>query len=74
MLSNGSNSCRSTEKDPPNELHADVNEGASDIVVIVMELKEDAERESESWNKLGEPPFVMPAGWEPPTTKRADAA
>ena len=22
--------------------------------------------------KLGVPPFVMPAGWEPPTTKRAE--
>eukprot|EP00227_Mantoniella_beaufortii_P021969 CAMPEP_0197605888 /NCGR_PEP_ID=MMETSP1326-20131121/44004_1 /TAXON_ID=1155430 /ORGANISM="Genus nov. species nov., Strain RCC2288" /LENGTH=114 /DNA_ID=CAMNT_0043173737 /DNA_START=18 /DNA_END=358 /DNA_ORIENTATION=+ len=33
------------EADPPNELHADVNEGDADIVVMVTELKDDADRD-----------------------------
>jgi hypothetical protein len=76
------------EADPPDELHADVNEGESAIVVIVMELKDEADRDGTRdpraacgcgeeggaacrCKKLGQPPFVMPVGWEPPTTKRA---
>mmetsp|Transcript_21816 Transcript_21816/g.35313 ORF Transcript_21816/g.35313 Transcript_21816/m.35313 type:complete len:142 (-) Transcript_21816:384-809(-) len=75
------------EADPPDQLHADVNEGAEDIVVMVTELKDDADRDgtrdAAAACGCGEagggacrcrppdaPPFVMPVGWEPPTTKR----
>jgi|TARA_B110000977_G_scaffold49511_4_gene67253 hypothetical protein len=65
------------DEDPPDELHADVNEGDADIVVIVTEIKTDEEREADAKlrsvreSKLGVPPFKMPEGWEPPTSKRA---
>tara|TARA_B110000977_G_scaffold70758_1_gene96027 strand:+ start:3477 stop:3875 length:399 start_codon:yes stop_codon:yes gene_type:complete len=64
------------DEDPPDELHADVNEGETDIVVIVTEIKTDADRDLDERankrlaSKVGQPPFEMPLGWEPPTTKR----
>ena len=60
-------------KDPPNELHADVNEGEDDVVVIVTELKEEADRDGTAEFGAKREPFAglkMPKGWEPPTTKR----
>lgn len=50
------------EADPPNNLHADVNQGERDVVVVVTEFK--TERMT-----IGLP-FKLPEGWEPPTTKR----
>ena len=74
------------EADPPNELHADVNEGCSEVVVMVIEFKTEADRDGtrdpratcgcgeegsvKCRCKLGIPPFVMPVGWEPPTSKK----
>ena len=64
------------DADPPDELHADVNEGDRDIVVIVTEFKTEEERAearavaAKRAEALGEAPFVMPEGWEPPTEKR----
>jgi hypothetical protein len=60
-------------KDPPNELHADVYEGEDDVVVIVTELKEEADRDGTAEFGAKREPFAglkMPKGWEPPTTKR----
>jgi len=64
------------DADPPDELHADVNEGDRDIVVIVTEFKTEEERAeartiaAKRAEALGKAPFVMPEGWEPPTEKR----
>ena len=64
------------DADPPDELHADVNEGDRDIVVIVTEFKTEEERAearavaAKRAEALGKAPFVMPEGWEPPTVKR----
>jgi hypothetical protein len=77
------------DADPPNELHADVNEGDEDIVVIVTEFKTQEDRDGSRdpraecgcgeaggvkclCSKNGKPPFVMPKGWEPPTTKKSE--
>ena len=71
------------DADPPDELHADINEGDSAIVVMVMELKNEAERDGTKDSRadcgsgkpgedsLGKPPSDTPVGWEPPTAKRA---
>jgi hypothetical protein len=74
------------EADPPDNLHADVNEGEEDVVVIVTEFKTEEDRDGTRDPRAcgcgtedGKPcdcrsriglPFKMPVGWEPPTTKR----
>jgi len=78
------------EADPPDNLHADVNEGHEDVIVIVTEFKTEEDRNGtrnardecgcgvgpdgkcDCKSKIGLP-FKMPAGWEPPTSKRAAA-
>ncbi|CAL58452.1 RmlC-like jelly roll fold [Ostreococcus tauri] len=73
------------EADPPDNLHADVNEGSEDVVVIVTEFKTDEDRNGtrnaradcgcgeggkcDCRSRIGFP-FKMPLGWEPPTTKK----
>lgn len=73
------------EADPPNNLHADVNEGDEDVIVIVTEFKTEDERNGtrdaradcgcgsdgpcDCRSKIGLP-FKLPDGWQPPTTKR----
>jgi len=71
--------------DPPNELHADINEGSEDVVVMVCEFKNEGEPATGAKTcSCGDgvecscPKFMgfrlegnrASDNWQPPTTKR----
>ena len=65
------------DADPPDELHADVNEGDQDIV-DTTEFKTEEERAearaaaAKRAEALGKAPFVMPEGWSRPRRNERD--
>jgi len=77
------------DADPPDNLHADSNEGSEPVVVVVTEFKTEEDRNGtrDARAECGcgvaggacdcrlkiGPPFVIP-GWEPPTKKKEASA